>query len=77
MQGGFRPGKTTFTKIWTIINIIEDAKINKNPLHVCYVDVKKAYDSVEHWDISKILQEYGFNQDFIDFINNIYTDNKY
>ena len=47
MQGGFRIGRTTFTKIWTLINMFEDAKINKKPLHVCYIDVKKAYDSVE------------------------------
>lgn len=61
--------------MWTIINIIKDAKINKKPLHVCYVDVKKAYDSVEHWGINKILTAYGFDKEFVKLIGD--TDNKY
>ena len=40
MQGGFRQGKTTYTKIWTLAQIIENAKKNKNPLHVCYINIK-------------------------------------
>ena len=48
MQGGFHLGKTTFTKIWSLVQTIEDSKINKKPLHVCYIDLKKAYNSVEH-----------------------------
>ena len=47
-QGGFREGKTTFHKIWILINIYQDAKINDKPLHVAFLDIKKAYDHVEH-----------------------------
>ena len=52
---GAVPSKTTHTKIQTLVNQIEDANNNNKPLHLCYIDVKKAYDSVEHWNIKKIL----------------------
>ena len=75
MQGGFRVGKTTYTKIWTLVNQIEDANKNNKPLHLCYIDVKKAYDSVEHWSIKKLLTQYKFHPDFIKLICNIYENN--
>ena len=75
MQGGFRAGKTTYTKIWTLVNLIEDANNNNKPLHLCYIDVKKAYDSVEHWGIKKLLTQYKFHPDFIKLICNIYENN--
>ena len=64
MQGGFRPGRTTFTKIWTLVQTIEHAKHHKHPLHVAYIDLKKAYDSVEHWGLLSVLQRYGFSAQF-------------
>ena len=62
MQGGFRIGKTTHTKVWTLIQIIEHAKQENRPLHVAYIDVKKAYDSVEHWGLKQMLTQYGFKK---------------
>jgi len=75
LQGGFRRNRTTFTKIWTLVQTIENALLNKKPLHVCYVDVKKAYDHVEHWGIKKVLTEYGFSQGVISLIMSICEDN--
>ena len=47
-QGGFRRNKPTWNKIWALRNVIEHARINKNPLHITYIDLAKAYDSVEY-----------------------------
>ena len=64
MQGGFRKDRPTFTKIWTLRNIIEHAKLENKNIHVCYIDIQKAYDSVEHWALNRVLKEYGFSKDF-------------
>ncbi len=76
MQGGFRIGKTTHTKIWTLVQIIKHAKREKRPLHVCYIDVKEACDNIEHLGLEHVLERYCFNKKFIQLINAIYTNNK-
>ena len=68
MQGGFRPGRTTFTKIWTLVQSIEHANTNHNNIHIAYIDLKKAYDSVEHWGLRKVLRDYGFSAQFTTLI---------
>ena len=41
---------------------------------MCYIDIQKAYDSVEYWAMEMILEKYGFNKHFIDLIMNICKD---
>jgi hypothetical protein len=55
IQGGFRQDRPTFAKIWTLRNIIKHAKINDQDLHVCYINIQKAYDSVEYWVLDIVL----------------------
>jgi Reverse transcriptase (RNA-dependent DNA polymerase) len=76
MQGGFRQDRPTFAKIWVLRNIIEYAKINNQDLHVCYIDIQKAYDSVEYWVLDTVLQQYGFSQKFKNIISNICKNSK-
>ena len=71
MQGGFRRDRPTFAKMWTLRNIIEHAKINNKELHACYIDIQKAYDSVEYWALDRVLEEYGFSEHFRDIISDI------
>ena len=75
MQGGFRMGKTTYTKMWTLVHTIEHANSHNRALHVSYIDVKKAYDSVEHWGLQQVMEEYGFSPMFIKLINNLCINN--
>ena len=76
MQGGFRRDRPTFAKIWTLKNIIEHANQNNEKLHVCYIDIQKAYDSVEYWTLDAILQKYGFSKQFRNIINNLCINSK-
>lgn len=75
MQGGFWPGRTTFTKIWTLVQLIEHTNTNHRNIHVAYIDLKKAYDSVEHWGLNKVLTDYGFSPQFIHLIMTMCTNN--
>jgi hypothetical protein len=71
IQGGFRRDRPTFAKIWTLRNIIDHSIIENKKLHVCYIDIQKAYDSVEYWALDLILEKYGFNKHFRNIINDI------
>ena len=76
IQGGFRKNKTTHHKIWTLINIIEHSMYLDKELHVCYIDVKKAYDHVEHWGIKQVMEMYGYDPHFINIIMSLYRSTK-
>jgi hypothetical protein len=50
MQRGFRRDRPIFAKIWTLRNIIEHSIMNEKELYICYINIQKAYDSVEYFD---------------------------
>jgi hypothetical protein len=47
-QYGFRPNRRTTDCIFILNTLIEKTKIDNSTLFVCYVDLKKAFDNVEH-----------------------------
>ena len=74
-QGGFRKNKSTWNKIWTLVNSIDFANSKKTKLYVVYLDLAKAYDSVEHWGIIETLTKMGFSDNFTQLINNMCVGN--
>jgi exonuclease III/ribonuclease HI len=74
-QNGFKPGASTHDNIFQYINILQNAKNKQRPLYIAYIDIKKAYDSVEHWGIQQTLRHYKFNESYINLIQQIYKDN--
>ena len=63
-QFGFRQGRRTTDHIFILNTVIQHYKEKKQPLFTCFVDFKKAFDSVSH----NKLVETGFHwnkfQDF-------------
>jgi hypothetical protein len=45
-QAGFRKGYRTADQVFVLRTLIEAARLHKDPLFACYVDFKKAYDTV-------------------------------
>ena len=39
-----------------------------------FIDLRKAFDSIEHWVLKDTLKHYGLEKDSIKFIMNLYTD---
>ena len=74
-QNGFRKNRSTFNNIYNLIETIQDSKTNKKSLGLCYLDLNKCYDSIEHWVIEYILNLYGINSEFTELITNIYSNN--
>ena len=72
-QIGFRKGYQTSDHIFTIRALIENYfKNNKGPLYVCFVDFKKAFDSVDHKLLLQQLVTYGIKGNFLKVISSLY-----
>ena len=76
-QSGFQKNRSTSTRIWSLISIIKHQTINNNDLNVLYLDIKKAYDSVEHWALVNTLKILGFQERFCTLIQNIYSNTSF
>ena len=72
-QIGFRKGYQTSDHIFTFRAIIENYfRNNKGPLYVCFVDFKKAFDSVDHKLLLQQLVTYGIKGNFLKVITSLY-----
>ena len=56
VQTGFRKGRGTRDQIANIRLIIEKAREFKKNIYVCFIDYAKAFDSVDHNKLWKILK---------------------
>ena len=73
-QIGFRKGYQTSDHIFTLRAIIENTFENsKGPLYLCFVDFKKAFDSVDHKLLLNKLVTYGINGNFLKVISSLYS----
>ena len=58
-QCGFRPGRSTSDMVHVIRRLQEMGRAANTPLYMCFVDLQKAYDSVDRTLLWKILARYG------------------
>ena len=74
LQVGFRKDRGTRDKFANICWIIEKAtEFQKN---FCFIDYTKAFDSVDHNKLWKILQEMGIPDHLTCLLRNLYTGQK-
>ena len=60
VQAGFRIGRGTRDQIANISWIIKKAKeFQKKSIYFCFINYTNAFDSVDHNELWKILQEMG------------------
>ena len=59
VQAGFRKGRGTRDQISNIRWIMEKAKEFQKNIYFCFIDYAKAFDSVDHNKLWKILKEMG------------------
>ena len=57
VQAGFRKGRGTRDQIANILCIIEKAREFQKNTFFCFIDYSKAFDSVDHNKLWKILKE--------------------
>ena len=70
----FRKGYRTTNHIFTLHSVINyTINVKKKPLHVCFVDFKKAFDKVSHVLLWQKLANYGIDGKFINIIKSMYS----
>lgn len=75
-QGAWQKDKITTQNVSTLIQIYENANLFNKEIHATYINLMKAYDSVEHWSIREILENYGMGNTMVDLIMSLLQDTK-
>ena len=75
-QAGFRTRRSCSEQILTLHNIIEQCHKWQKPLHINYIDFKKAYDSIHRDSLWKILELYGIPAKYINIFKALYRDSE-
>ena len=69
----FRKGRGTRYQITNIHWIIKKARELQKNIYFCFIDYSKAFDSVDHNNLWKILQEMGLPDDLTCLLRNLYA----
>ncbi|XP_035772278.1 uncharacterized protein LOC118456011 [Neolamprologus brichardi] len=71
-QAGFRIGRSCTEQIFVLRNIIEQCVEYRQQLAINFVDFKKAFDSIHHDSLWRILRLYGVRTIFINIFRDLY-----
>ena len=73
VQSGFRPGRSCADNSFVLNTILWKGKAEGKNVHCSYVDIKKAYDSVNRERLWEIMTKFGFSDIFINCIKKLYS----
>ena len=73
VQAGFRKGRGTRDQIANTFWITEKAREFQKNIYFCFIDYIKAFDSVNHNKLWKIVQEMGIPDHLTCFLRNRYA----
>ena len=73
-QFGFMPNRSTCSNLLTCLNSWWKSYESCQSTSVLYTDIKKAFDSVNHRILIKVLHSYGINYQLIDWIENFLSN---
>ena len=73
-QAGFRRGRGCIDQIFTLRNIIEQCLEWKTPLHINFIDFRKAFDSVHRESLWRILAAYGLPPKMLGLLSAFYDN---
>ena len=73
VPAGFRKGRGTRDQIANIRWIIEKARDFQKNIYFCFIDYAKAFDSMDHDKLWKILKEMGISDHLTCLPRNLYS----
>ena len=73
VQAGFRKGRGTRDQIASIHWIIKKARELQKNIYFCFIDYTKAFDSVDHNKLWKILKEMRIPDHLTSLLRNLYV----
>ena len=71
-QSGFRSNRSTTDMMFVIRRLQELAQKKHIPLYVCFIDLTKAYDSVDRTLLSTVLARFDVPQNKISIIRQLH-----
>ena len=72
-QFGFKSGHSTEQCIFTLKQVIDFYTVNSSPIYLCFMDLSKAFDMVNHEKLFTVLYKRGFHYVFIRLIRFWYS----
>ena len=76
-QTGFKKNHRTSDNLLTLKNVVKKyVTIGKNKLYTCFVDFRKAYDSVWQKGLFYKMKQIGFSGNLLDLIRDMYKKTK-
>ena len=73
-QSGFRPAHSTSDHLFSLNQLFSNAVEFREPLHVCFIDLRKAYDTVNRPALWTVLQKAGLSPKIVRLIKELHTD---
>ena len=73
-QNGFRNGRSTTPQFLTLGRLIEELKISNKQAHVVFVDLSKAFHSMNRKAMLHILLNYGILEEIVNAIAIMYDN---
>ena len=71
-ESGFRPNRSTTDMMFMIRRLQELARKKRIPLYVCFIDLTKAYDSVDRTLLWTVLARFDVPQNMVSVIRQFY-----
>ena len=76
-QSGYIRGRNITTSVRQILDIYEHCEHTNSPGAILCIDFEKAFDSMEHEFLYKVLKKYNFGKKFISWIKLLYTEPRF
>jgi len=73
-QAGFRANRSTIDQIFALRQMAEKYEEFGKELYVCYIDFRKAFDSVWRKGLWKVMRHYGYPEKIVRILENAYKD---
>ncbi|KAL0169720.1 hypothetical protein M9458_034316, partial [Cirrhinus mrigala] len=75
-QCGFRPGRGTMDQLYTLFRVLEGSWEFAQPVHMCFVDLEKAFDRVPRGVLWGVLWEYGVRGPLLRAVRSLYDQSR-
>ena len=73
-QGGFRAHCNTIHQLEVHTMLLEDARLNGQDIFTLMVDLKEAFDTINHQKMYQIMQDLGYPSDAVQVVRGLYEN---
>ncbi|KAK3508146.1 hypothetical protein QTP70_015345 [Hemibagrus guttatus] len=76
LKCGFHPSRGTLDQLYTLHRVLEGSWEFAQPVHMCFVDLKKAFDRVSRGSLWEVLWEYAFHGPLLRAVRSLYDQSR-